>query len=139
MSQKVSVVIEKDEHGYYAYCPELEGCQTQGDSIEEVMENIKEAIELYLETLSEDEIKRMVKDAEENKNIDLMIFSECFQVKICYIGRFRIFNKLKGCETGKGAKIPNKVRLVIIAVVYNSIIVQCRRLFAQFFYIGFKS
>ena len=57
MSQKVSVVIEKDEHGYYAYCPELEGCQTQGDSIEEVMANIKEAIELYLETLSEEEIK----------------------------------------------------------------------------------
>lgn len=57
MSQKVSVVIEKDEHGYYAYCPELEGCQTQGDSIDEVMANIKEAIELYLETLSEEEIK----------------------------------------------------------------------------------
>jgi len=57
MSQKVSVVIEKDEYGYYAYCPELEGCQTQGDSIEEVMTNIKEAIELYLETLSEEEIK----------------------------------------------------------------------------------
>jgi len=59
MTQKVSVVIEKDEYGYYAYCPELEGCQTQGDSIEEVMENIKEAIELYLETLSEDEIKEV--------------------------------------------------------------------------------
>ncbi len=60
MSQKVSVVIEKDEYGYYAYCPELEGCQTQGDSIEEVMENIKEAIELYLETLSEEEIKEAI-------------------------------------------------------------------------------
>jgi len=59
MSQKVSVVIEKDEFGYYAYCPELEGCQTQGDSIEEVMEHIKEAIELYLETLSEEEIKEV--------------------------------------------------------------------------------
>jgi predicted RNase H-like HicB family nuclease len=57
MSYKVSIVIEKDEHGYYAYCPELEGCQSQGDSLEEVMGNIKEAIELYLETLSEDEIK----------------------------------------------------------------------------------
>ncbi|MEW6068380.1 MAG: type II toxin-antitoxin system HicB family antitoxin [Nitrospirota bacterium] len=57
MSYKVSIVIEKDEHGYYAYCPELEGCQSQGDSIEEVMANIKEAIELYLETLSEEEIK----------------------------------------------------------------------------------
>jgi predicted RNase H-like HicB family nuclease len=57
MSYKVSIVIEKDEHGYYAYCPELEGCQSQGDSLEEVMTNIKEAIELYLETLSKDEIK----------------------------------------------------------------------------------
>ena len=57
MSQKVSVVIEKDEYGYYAYCPELEGCHTQGDSIDEVMANMKEAIELYLETLSEEEIK----------------------------------------------------------------------------------
>ncbi len=57
MSYKVSIVIEKDEHGYYAYCPELEGCQSQGDSLEEIMANIKEAIELYLETLSEEEIK----------------------------------------------------------------------------------
>lgn len=57
MSYKVSIVIEKDEYGCYAYCPELEGCQTQGDSLEEVMVNIKEAIELYLDTLSEDEIK----------------------------------------------------------------------------------
>ncbi len=57
MSYKVSIVIEKDENGYYAYSPELEGCQTQGDSFDEVMENIKEAIALYLETLSPEEIK----------------------------------------------------------------------------------
>ena len=57
ISYKVSVIIEKDEYGYYAYCPELEGCQTQGDSLEVVLNNIKEAIELYLETLSKDEIK----------------------------------------------------------------------------------
>ena len=55
MADKVSVVIEKDGFGYYAYSPELEGCQSQGESLEEVMANIKEAIELYLETLSEEE------------------------------------------------------------------------------------
>ncbi len=55
MNSKVSIVIEKDDYGYYAYCPELEGCQTQGDSIEEVLANIKEAIELYLETLQPEE------------------------------------------------------------------------------------
>lgn len=57
MSPKVSIVIEKDDYGYYAYCPELEGCQSQGDTLEEVMANIKEAIALYLETLSEEDIK----------------------------------------------------------------------------------
>ena len=49
---KVGVVIEKDEHGYYAFSPELEGCQSQGETFEEAMANIREAIELYLETLT---------------------------------------------------------------------------------------
>jgi predicted RNase H-like HicB family nuclease len=57
MSYKVSVIIEKDEYGYYAYCPEFEGCQTQGETFEDVMKNIKEAIELYVETLSEEEAR----------------------------------------------------------------------------------
>ncbi len=52
MTYKVSTVIEKDEHGYYAYCPELPGCHSQGDTLEEAVANIKEAIELYLEILS---------------------------------------------------------------------------------------
>ncbi len=45
----LSVVVEKDKNGYIADCPELQGCYTQGDSYEEVMENIKEVIELHLE------------------------------------------------------------------------------------------
>lgn len=55
MPRKASVVIEKDEHGFYAWCPELRGCQSQGDTLEEALANIKEAIELYIETLSPDE------------------------------------------------------------------------------------
>jgi predicted RNase H-like HicB family nuclease len=55
MAQKATVVIEKDEDGYYAYCAELEGCQTQGETVEEVLRNIKEAIALYLSTLTEEE------------------------------------------------------------------------------------
>ena len=51
MSRKVSVVIEKDENGFYAWCPELKGCQSQGATLEEAIANIKEAIELYLESL----------------------------------------------------------------------------------------
>ena len=52
---KVNVIIEKDKYGYYAFCPELKGCHSQGDSLDEVLENIKEAIQLYLETLSPQE------------------------------------------------------------------------------------
>jgi predicted RNase H-like HicB family nuclease len=46
---KFSVVVEKDRDGYFAFCPELQGCYTQGDSYEEVMENIKDAIKLHVE------------------------------------------------------------------------------------------
>ena len=46
---KLSVIIEKDEDGYFAFCPELQGCYTQGDSYEEVIENIKDAIKLHIE------------------------------------------------------------------------------------------
>ncbi len=60
MSRKVSVVIEKDENGYYAYSPELEGCQSQGDSFEEALNNIREAIELYLETLTDQELDELL-------------------------------------------------------------------------------
>ena len=55
MTRKASVVIEKDEHGFYAWCPELKGCQSQGQTLEEAIANIREAIELYLETLSAEE------------------------------------------------------------------------------------
>ena len=55
MTRKASVLIEKDEHGFYAWCPELKGCQSQGASIDDVLANIREAIELYLESLPDDE------------------------------------------------------------------------------------
>ncbi len=57
MKYKVNVVIEKDKNGYYAFCPELKGCHSQGDTFEEVMNHIKEAIDLYLETMSQEEIR----------------------------------------------------------------------------------
>jgi predicted RNase H-like HicB family nuclease len=55
MTGKVSVVIEQDARGYYAWCPELKGCQSQGKTVEETLANIREAIELFLETLTDEE------------------------------------------------------------------------------------
>jgi len=54
MPGRPSVVIERDEHGYYAWCPELKGCQSEGQTLGEAIANIDEAVALYLETLRED-------------------------------------------------------------------------------------
>jgi predicted RNase H-like HicB family nuclease len=55
MTRKVSVVIEQDERGCYAWCPELKGCQSQGKTVEKTLANIREAIELFLETLTDEQ------------------------------------------------------------------------------------
>jgi len=43
------IIIEKDKDGYFATCPELQGCHSQGDTYEEALENIKDAITLHLQ------------------------------------------------------------------------------------------
>ena len=46
---RFSVVIEKDSDGYIAFCPELQGCYTQGNNYEEVLKNIEDVIHLHIE------------------------------------------------------------------------------------------
>lgn len=43
------IVIEKDKAGYYASCPALQGCYTQGDTYEEALTNVKDAIKLHIQ------------------------------------------------------------------------------------------
>ena len=46
------MIYEADPNGgYVAYVPSLSGCHSQGDNLEETEKNIKEAIELYIESL----------------------------------------------------------------------------------------
>jgi predicted RNase H-like HicB family nuclease len=44
-----AAVIEKDEDGYFAFCPELQGCYTSGATFEEARANLADAIRLHLE------------------------------------------------------------------------------------------
>ena len=60
MSYKINIVFEKDGNGYYVYAPGLAGCHSQGDTFEEASANIKEAVELYLESLPAKEIKELL-------------------------------------------------------------------------------
>jgi len=43
------IVIEADTDGYFVSCPALQGCYSQGDTHEEAVENIKDAIRLHIE------------------------------------------------------------------------------------------
>ncbi|HLC79151.1 MAG TPA: type II toxin-antitoxin system HicB family antitoxin [archaeon] len=52
--KKFSVLIEKGQDGYFiGEVPELPGCYSQGKTQKELLKNIKEAIEVYLETMQE--------------------------------------------------------------------------------------
>ena len=44
-----SIIIERDEHGYFVRCPDLQGCYSQGETYEEAMQNINDAIKLHLQ------------------------------------------------------------------------------------------
>jgi predicted RNase H-like HicB family nuclease len=52
---KIKIVLEpSDEGGYTVYAPALPGCISEGETIEEAMANIREAIALYLEPVEDD-------------------------------------------------------------------------------------
>ena len=47
-----TVLFEKEEDGgYHVYCPALRGCHTQGNTYDESLKNIQDAIALYIESL----------------------------------------------------------------------------------------
>jgi len=48
---KVVLEPDPDQSGYVVICPSLPGCYSQGESIDEALENIKEAIELCLDDM----------------------------------------------------------------------------------------
>ena len=49
-SYRFTVVVEQDEDGVYiASCPALQGCYSQGDTFEEAVNNVKDAIRLHIE------------------------------------------------------------------------------------------
>lgn len=52
---RLKVVLEpSDEGGYTVYVPSLPGCISEGETLEEALKNIREAIELYLEPVEDD-------------------------------------------------------------------------------------
>lgn len=75
---KFKVIIEpQPEGGYVVYVPALPGCMSQGETEEEALKNIKEAIELYLEVLEERQIgktmKKLVKYSDKSHIVEVSL------------------------------------------------------------------
>ena len=57
MKRQLTAIIEREGDGYVSLCPELD-IASQGDTIEQARENLREALQLFFETGSEQEISR---------------------------------------------------------------------------------
>lgn len=60
--QQFTAIIEREGDGYVSLCPELD-IASQGETIEEARDNLKEAVELFLEVVDPSEIKTRLKTA----------------------------------------------------------------------------
>lgn len=60
MSHRLTAIIQRDGEGYVALCPELD-VASQGDTIESARENLREAVELFFECASPDEIQQRMR------------------------------------------------------------------------------
>ncbi|MBM2815009.1 MAG: uncharacterized protein HW421_1771 [Ignavibacteria bacterium] len=56
----ITFKIERDGDEFHTWAPELPGCHTHGKTVAEAMENLKDAVQLYLEVLMEEEIARQI-------------------------------------------------------------------------------
>ena len=59
--RELTAIIERENNGYVSLCPELD-IASQDDTIEEARDNLQEALELFFETASENEIKERLHD-----------------------------------------------------------------------------
>jgi predicted RNase H-like HicB family nuclease len=61
MTQRFTAIIEREDDTYVALCPELD-VASQGESVSEARSNLREAIELFLESASPGEIQSRLHD-----------------------------------------------------------------------------
>ncbi len=54
---KLTAIIEREGNGYVSLCPELD-IASQGDTVEQARDNLQEALELFFETASPEEVKQ---------------------------------------------------------------------------------
>jgi predicted RNase H-like HicB family nuclease len=61
MTRQFTAIIEREDNGYVALCPELD-IASQGDTIESARANLQEALRLFLESASPEELKQRLRE-----------------------------------------------------------------------------
>jgi len=56
MHRQLTAIVEREGHGYVSLCPELD-VASQGDTVEQARDNLREALELFFETASPEELR----------------------------------------------------------------------------------
>jgi predicted RNase H-like HicB family nuclease len=85
MTRQFTAIIEREDDGYVALCPELD-IASQGSTIEEARVNLREALELFLETASAEEIEERLREE---------VYVTRLEVAV---GRLRVLSGHEACE-----------------------------------------
>jgi len=58
MAKHLTFEIERDGAEFHTWCPQLPGCHSHGKTVKKALKNLKDAVQLYLDVLMEEEITR---------------------------------------------------------------------------------
>lgn len=72
MNRQLTAIIEREDNGYVSLCPEVD-VASQGDTIDEARRNLCEALELFFETASPEEIKERFHNEVYVTNVEIAI------------------------------------------------------------------
>jgi predicted RNase H-like HicB family nuclease len=72
MNRQFTAVIEREGDGYVSFCPEVD-VASQGDTVQEASANLREAVELFFETASEDEISKRLHNEVYITRLEVMV------------------------------------------------------------------
>ena len=72
MNRKLTAIIEREGDGYVSLCPEVD-IASQGNTIDEARNNLREALELFFETASNEEVKERFHEEVYVTNVEVAV------------------------------------------------------------------
>ena len=72
MNRQLTAIIEREGSGYVALCPEVD-VASQGDSVDQARNNLREALELFFETASPEEVRKRLHDEVYITNVEVAV------------------------------------------------------------------